>query len=471
MPGALGLVSRHRCLTFAARDLRHLPCGRAHYRPWKEAAVREINHILCPVDLSSVSKSALAHAFAWARWYGAEVHVLHVAPIPVAVPGMPGVIVTLDSGSLVHTQLEVQHFVQEVRLTGVPSDVRVLHGDPAAIIVDEAKRYRNTLVILGSRASRGLERVMLGSVAERLLHRTQVPTLVVSATNEVALSVVPKFKRIVCGVNLHLSSLEALRFALSVATESDAELRIVSVLEPLAAVLPLGTPTHVIAEHRERQRQLSLCAIRQHVPDEARQACTIREEAYIGEPVGTLLQIAQAGAAELLIVGTGDRPHLQALWRGRTTDRLIRNSTCPVLVVPTPSAVRRAASMTVGPVALDQWRPLLDRMSGEHQGCLTTVTIIDKEMSAMPEATALPLTGIVVDHSGGQPDTIELILGDREQSHLTHVIDRPTELRVERLWLNSVRLLISDASGTATLVEIAAVPQAIESLAVAAPPF
>ena len=102
-----------------------------------------------------------------------------------------------------------------------------------------------------------------------------------------------KFKRIVCGVNLHLSSLEALRFALSLATESDAELRVVSVLEPLAAVLPLGTPTHVIAEHRERQRQMSLRGVRQHVPDEARQACTIREEAYIGEPVGTLLQVAQ----------------------------------------------------------------------------------------------------------------------------------------------------------------------------------
>jgi hypothetical protein len=92
-------------------------------------------------------------------------------------------------------------------------------------------------------------------------------------------------------------------------------------------------------------------------------------------------------------------------------------------------------------------------------------------MSAMPEATALPLTGIVVDRSGGQLDTIELILGDREQAHLTHVIDRPTELRVERLWLNSVRLLISDASGTATLVEIAAAPQAIEALAAASPQF
>jgi nucleotide-binding universal stress UspA family protein len=330
--------------------------------------VREINHILCPVDLSSVSKSALAHASAWANWYGAELHVLHVAPIPVAVPGMPGVVVTLDRGSLVRTQLEVQRFVQEVRLTGVRYDVRVLHGDPAAVIVDEAKRYRNALVILGSRASRGFERVMLGSVAEWVLHRTQVPTLVIAATNGVAPSAVPRSKRIVCGVNLHLSSLEALRYALSIATEADSELRIVSVLEPLAAVLPLGTPAHVIAEHRQRQRQLCLHAIREHVPDEARQACTIHEEAYIGEPVGTLLQILQQDQAELLVVGTGDRLHPQALWRGRTTDQLVRSAPCPVLVVPTPPAVRRAASMRAAPIARDHWRSVLDRLSQELRG-------------------------------------------------------------------------------------------------------
>jgi hypothetical protein len=100
------------------------------------------------------------------------------------------------------------------------------------------------------------------------------------------------------------------------------------------------------------------------------------------------------------------------------------------------------------------------------------VTIIDKEMSAMPEVTALPFTGVVVDRSAAQPETIELILGDGEQSHLTHVIYQPTELRIEQLWLNSVRLLISEASGTATLVEIAAAPQpSVEALAAAAPPF
>jgi nucleotide-binding universal stress UspA family protein len=282
---------------------------------------------------------------------------------------------------------------------------------------------------------------------------------------------VPAFKRIVCGVNLHLSSLEALRYAISLAMEWDAALRIVSVLEPLAAILPLGAPAHLIAEHHQQQRQMALGAIREHVPEEARQACRVLEEAYIGDPVGILLGAAQRDAADVVIVGAGDRPHLSALFRGHTTDRLVRQSACPVLVVPTPDAVRRAASMSAAPIARDQWRTVLKRMNDELRGRLTTVTVIDREMSALPEATALPLTGIVLDAGNGRQESIELILGDREQSHLTHVIDRPTELRLQRLWLNSARLLIADASGTATLVEIAAAPHAAMEALASTPPF
>jgi nucleotide-binding universal stress UspA family protein len=432
--------------------------------------VRQIDHILCPVDFSAVSRSALAHAFAWADWFGAELHVIHVAPMPIAVPGMPGVVVTLDHDSRARTERELREFAQAVRREGVPYDARVVQGDPAAVIVDEAKGYRNVLLILGSRAMSGIERIVLGSVAERVMHRTKVPTLVLPAASELAFSAVSGFKRIVCGVNLHLSSVEALRYAVSLATEWDAHLRIVSVLDPLAAVLPIGTPAHVIAEHRQEQQQQALRAIRQHVPEDARLACTVKEEIHVGEAVGTLLDVVHQDQAELLVVGAGDWPHLSALWRGHTTDRLVRQAKCPVLVVPTPPAVRRAAAMTAAPIARVQWPTILDRINTELRGHFTTVTVIDREMSALPEVTALPLTGIVLDR--GEGGAIELILGDREHSHLTHVIERPTELRVERVWMTSARLLVSDASGTATLVEIAAAPHtALEALATSTPPF
>ena len=52
----------------------------------------EFKQILCPVDLSDFSVRALAHAAALARWYDAELTVLHVAPTfnPLPIPGDVG---------------------------------------------------------------------------------------------------------------------------------------------------------------------------------------------------------------------------------------------------------------------------------------------------------------------------------------------------------------------------------------------
>src|SRR5687767_15926809 len=48
-----------------------------------------IKHVLCPVDFSEFSRHAFDRAVAVARSYGADVTVLHVLPVPSAVPALP----------------------------------------------------------------------------------------------------------------------------------------------------------------------------------------------------------------------------------------------------------------------------------------------------------------------------------------------------------------------------------------------
>ena len=48
----------------------------------------KIDRILCPIDLSEISRHALEHAWAFARWYRARVTVLHVLNVPLP-PTMP----------------------------------------------------------------------------------------------------------------------------------------------------------------------------------------------------------------------------------------------------------------------------------------------------------------------------------------------------------------------------------------------
>lgn len=47
----------------------------------------DIQRILCPIDFSDASRHALEHAAASARWYGAQITVIHV-PLPLGAAGM-----------------------------------------------------------------------------------------------------------------------------------------------------------------------------------------------------------------------------------------------------------------------------------------------------------------------------------------------------------------------------------------------
>jgi hypothetical protein len=53
-----------------------------------ENIMSTIDHVVCPIDLSLSTRSLLSHAAAWARWYEADLHALHVAE-PPALLGDP----------------------------------------------------------------------------------------------------------------------------------------------------------------------------------------------------------------------------------------------------------------------------------------------------------------------------------------------------------------------------------------------
>ena len=48
-----------------------------------------ITKVVCPVDFSAISRRALDHAAVLARWYEAELHILHVLPLMPTVFGFP----------------------------------------------------------------------------------------------------------------------------------------------------------------------------------------------------------------------------------------------------------------------------------------------------------------------------------------------------------------------------------------------
>lgn len=144
-----------------------------------------IQRILAAVDLSHAAAPTIDAAERMAGLYAAELRILHVVePMPL----MPAVQLEVSDDDLYRA---VERHVQATvwPLVTWPGAERVIRrGRTAAAIVDEATQWRADLVVVGSHGKGWVDRIILGSTSERLLHLLPAVTMVVPAPGPAAFS-------------------------------------------------------------------------------------------------------------------------------------------------------------------------------------------------------------------------------------------------------------------------------------------
>ncbi len=147
--------------------------------------MESIRTILVPVDFSEGSRRALLYASELASRFGATIDVLHVWDVPTYLPS--DTLITAGAQAWELTRL-VQHnaegalekFVTEAVESGIPiARKRAEPGVASQVIVDAAEHDRYDLIVMGTQGRTGLERVLLGSVAERVVRHARCPVLTV----------------------------------------------------------------------------------------------------------------------------------------------------------------------------------------------------------------------------------------------------------------------------------------------------
>ena len=196
----------------------------------------EIRRILCPIDFSDYSRRALDHAIAIARWYESTVTALHVfSPVPVAavepspVVVEPIVLTPVDRDRLL---ANTKAFAENERAPGITIEAVVREGNSAAEILEQAASMKADLLVIGTHGRSGFERLLLGSVAEKVLRKASCPVMTVPRRHPDAVPAGPVlYKRILCPVDYSESSLQALKYAISMAQEADGQLAVLHVVE------------------------------------------------------------------------------------------------------------------------------------------------------------------------------------------------------------------------------------------------
>jgi nucleotide-binding universal stress UspA family protein len=138
-----------------------------------------VRHILCPVDLSEYAEYALTYAAAMAERLDARLTALYAyqlawAPYPDDATGNRE---RLDAGVRADRTHELRDMAARAAHGGLRVEAVVKEGRPHEVIVEEARSLGADLIVMGTHGRAGLPRMLLGSVAERVVRTSPVPVL------------------------------------------------------------------------------------------------------------------------------------------------------------------------------------------------------------------------------------------------------------------------------------------------------
>lgn len=294
--------------------------------------------ILVATDLSESADEAIRQADAIARASGGELVACHVLPEGLRYQPLFPHRGADDLKDLVAAEGRVGDAVADrvAQVTGrARSDVAVVmgHGSAGAGVVLQADERGADLVVVGSRGSSGLERFLLGSVAERVVRHAHCPVLVArpSPTDGVVLA----------ATDFSDPSNEAVEAAAAAArwlgTRLDL-LHAVDVAPPVVVgmAVPLGAtwipiPDEEVATMRETARKIL---------DDTLVRLGVRGGSHVvdGRAAPAIAEKARELPAQLVVAGTRGRTGLARLTLGSVAEQIVRDAPCSVLVVRAPVA-------------------------------------------------------------------------------------------------------------------------------------
>lgn len=144
-----------------------------------------IKKILCALDLSQHSTSVAEYAVSMAKAFGAEVTVVYAAPALTQYVGFhvpPSSIENFVGEIVSGAEKTMEEFVGK-HFAGVKAEGKVVNGYAAEEILKLAETDGADLIIMGTHGRKGIDRILFGSVAEKIVKSSPIPVMTVRPAN------------------------------------------------------------------------------------------------------------------------------------------------------------------------------------------------------------------------------------------------------------------------------------------------
>jgi len=287
-----------------------------------------IQRILCPVDFSEFSEKAYDYAQSLACHYNSALFLLHVidslAPYRCcyAFPeGYDEVLRGLSAGA----ERQLREFGESHSQHLVQPRYKVKDGTASDLILNFAEAQAINLIVMGTHGVRGFDRLVLGSVTDKVLRKSCCPVLAVRNPEHGLLTPGPDpdrihIRRIVYCTDFSACSERALDHALSLAQEYKAELTLLHVLEDSVHADDLQTEIDEATKRLAQRLRLGNTGATKFI-------------VRIGKPYQRIIELALESFADLIVMGVCGRNAVDLKLLGSTTERVVQLGPCPVLVV------------------------------------------------------------------------------------------------------------------------------------------
>jgi len=274
--------------------------------------------ILCAIDFSHNSLHALDESVKLARKHDALLYLMHVQFVPLSNPARVAdyVAVSTESG-----RAQLEHIARQ-RMGNARHELVIKSGRPAEVIEETAEDLDVDLITMATSGRTGVENLLLGSIAGHVVRASKRPVLTFAAGTSLG-----RLKKILCPIDFDRNSLAAVKFGTLLAQEYDAALTLFHVVPVIIEPLKIAT------EPDEREWEERCQAKLQELAEGTGRKTECRVITEWGDPANGILEVARELKPDLILMATHGRTGLSRIALGSVAERVVRESTAPVLTV------------------------------------------------------------------------------------------------------------------------------------------
>lgn len=302
-----------------------------------------LDNILIPTDFSACADHALSHAVEVADRFGARLHILHV--VNELDPDWYGITDAQERAVKLRDQIktEARERLDELAPDKEHGDFETtvslqLSFDVADSINEYVEEREIDLVVMGTHGRQGIDRLMLGNVANKIIRHAPCPVMTVREE-------VPwmeededlEFGDILAPIDFSDHSREALRVSKTFANQYAARLHLLFVAEKrtVPTFSDTGIPGVGVVEMDPeivKNAEEGLKKLSENVGGpEVRSAYHVRE----GDVSKDVIDFAETHGVSLIVMATRGLTGVSRFLLGSNTERIVRVAPCPVLTIPT----------------------------------------------------------------------------------------------------------------------------------------